>query len=193
MKYKLALSSLMLALMIPTTYAHEQRTVTNNGHTTTLNSTSATTTHLSMNNTALSEAQKTELLKPYPAPQKNMTRHVIFLPQLNDENSVKVELAIGKNLDVDCNRQRLIGKVTQKTIEGWGYSYLEVSDVKGPLSTLMACPNNTKTNQFVTLHSAENQLYRYNSKLPIVIYTPTDITVKYRLWHADNNWQNANQ
>lgn len=28
-------------------------------------------------------------------------------------------------------------------------------------------------------------MLRYNSKLPIVVYTPANIDVKYRIWRAD--------
>ncbi|EFZ89211.1 ecotin [Salmonella enterica subsp. enterica serovar Montevideo str. 609460] len=34
-------------------------------------------------------------------------------------------------------------------------------------------------------------MLRYNSKLPIVVYTPANVDVKYRIWKADANVQNA--
>lgn len=35
------------------------------------------------------------------------------------------------------------------------------------------------------------ELLRYNSKLPIVIYAPKDMEVKYRIWKADSKFQNS--
>ncbi|WP_275656363.1 ecotin family protein, partial [Salmonella enterica] len=31
----------------------------------------------------------------------------------------------------------------------------------------------------------------FRSKLPIVVYTPANVDVKYRIWKADANVQNA--
>lgn len=51
------------------------------------------------------------------------------------------------------------------------------------MSTLMACLDDTKHEAFVSMQDAP--LIRYNSKLPVVIYAPEDVTVKYRIWQAD--------
>jgi ecotin len=37
----------------------------------------------------------------------------------------------------------------------------------------------------VTAYLGDNSLLRYNSKLPIVVYTPENVDVKYRVWKAD--------
>ncbi|MBE9367223.1 proteinase inhibitor I11, ecotin [Klebsiella pneumoniae] len=34
-------------------------------------------------------------------------------------------------------------------------------------------------------------MLRYNSKLPIVVYTPSNVDVKYRIWRADETISNA--
>ncbi len=51
--------------------------------------------------------------------------------------------------------------------------------------TLMAPnPNAPKVNRFITL-GGEPFLLRYNSKLPIVVYVPEGVEVRYRIWTAD--------
>ena len=47
---------------------------------------------------------------------------------------------------------------------------------------MMACPNNDKHEAFVPMTT--QTFTRYNSKLPIVIYAPTDVEVRYRVWSA---------
>src|SRR5699024_4609440 len=107
-----------------------------------------------------------------------------------DENKAKFELVIGKTLKVDCNQQRLLGKLEQKTLDGWGYTYFELDKVTGPVSTLMACPNNELTEKFITIGN-NSSIYRYNSKLPVVVYTPNDIEVKYRIWSVTSKLMDA--
>ena len=49
----------------------------------------------------------------------------------------------------------------------------------------MACPDGKKEQQFVMAGLGDAGMLRYNSKLPIVVYTPANIDVKYRIWRAD--------
>ncbi|HBU93018.1 MAG TPA: ecotin [Leclercia adecarboxylata] len=136
-------------------------------------------------------AQPLEKTAPYPQAEHGMKRQVIDLPAQKDEANYKVELLIGQTLDVDCNLHRLGGQLTSKTLEGWGYDYYVFDKVTSPVSTMMACPEGKKTAKFVTANLGEHSLLRYNSKLPIVIYTPDNIEVKYRVWQADEKIENA--
>ncbi|CAM3047390.1 proteinase inhibitor I11, ecotin [Ectopseudomonas mendocina] len=124
-----------------------------------------------------------EALKPYPAAEAGYSRHVIELPAQANEAEYKVEIIAGKTLEVDCNQQRLGGQWQEKTVEGWGYSYYELGQVGPAVSTLMACPDGSRKQAFVRV-GGEPHLVRYNSKLPLVIYAPNDIEVRYRLWSA---------
>ncbi|WP_415036010.1 serine protease inhibitor ecotin [Azonexus sp.] len=129
------------------------------------------------------KSSSTSDLKPFPAPLAGEIRHVIELPPLADEDLRKVELIAGKTLEVDCNRHRLGGRWEEKTIEGWGYSYHRLDQVGPPMSTLMACPDNSRRKAFVAV-GGEPLLLRYNSKLPLVVYVPQDVEVRYRIWSA---------
>ena len=129
--------------------------------------------------------QPLEKVAPYPKADKGMTRQVIQLPVQQDEANYKVELLIGKTLEVDCNQHRLGGQLESKTLEGWGYDYYVFDKVTSPVSTMMACPDGKKEKKFVTAYLGDNSLLRYNSKLPIVVYTPENVEVKYRVWKAE--------
>lgn len=135
--------------------------------------------------------QPLEKVAPYPQADKGMKRQVIQLPVQQDEANFKVELLIGKTLEVDCNQHRLGGQLESKTLEGWGYDYYVFDKVTSPVSTMMACPDGKKTKKFVTAGLGDDAMLRYNSKLPIVIYTPTNVDVKYRIWRADETIGNA--
>lgn len=137
------------------------------------------------------KAQPLEKVAPYPKADKGMTRQVIQLPVQQDEANYKVELLIGKTLEVDCNQHRLGGQLESKTLEGWGYDYYVFDKVTSPVSTMMACPDGKKEKKFVTAYLGDNSLLRYNSKLPIVVYTPANVDVKFRIWKAEDNVQNA--
>jgi ecotin len=140
---------------------------------------------------ALAANTPLEKIAPYPQAEKGMTRQVITLPEQKDESGYKVELLIGQTLEVDCNQHRLGGKLESKTLKGWGYSYYVFDNVTSPVSTMMACPDGKKTQKFVTAYLGDDAMVRYNSKLPIVVYTPENIDVKYRIWKAEDNVQNA--
>lgn len=140
---------------------------------------------------ALAAEQPLEKVAPYPKAEKGMKRQVIQLPQQQDESAFKVELMIGQTLEVDCNRHRLGGQLESKTLEGWGYDYYVVEKISGPVSTMMACPDQKKTKKFVTASLGDDGMLRYNSKLPIVIYAPENVEVKYRIWEAQETVHNA--
>lgn len=136
------------------------------------------------------QAAKLEDVAPYPKAEDGFTRQVIHLPKKKLEDRYKVEIVAGKTLPVDCNRQHLGGTLEEKTLEGWGYSYYRLDNLTGPASTLMACPDGKTQPAFVPV-VGEGFMLRYNSKLPIVIYAPKDVEVKYRIWSADKQLKNA--
>lgn len=132
-----------------------------------------------------------EKVAPYPQAEKGQTRQVIYLPKLEDEDHFKVELLIGKTLEVDCNQHMMGGELATKTLQGWGYSYLVLEHLSAPASTMMACQNQAKTQKFIAANLGDRAIKRYNSKLPIVIYVPKDVEVKYRIWTTDNDVKTA--
>jgi ecotin len=66
-------------------------------------------------------------------------------------------------------------------LKGWGYTFYVA--VPGPVaSTLMApMPRQEQVERFVSM---PGEMIRYNSKLPIVIYTPEGCEVRYLICSA---------
>ncbi len=122
-------------------------------------------------------------LKPFPAAEDGMQRHVIRVPAFGDEQDFRVELLIGKEIEVDCNQHSFGATLTEATVDGWGYNYYTVDRIGGPKSTMMACPDESKRVEFVSAN-LENPLMRYNSELPLVVYLPEGFELRYRIWAA---------
>ncbi|WP_247255860.1 serine protease inhibitor ecotin [Pseudomonas moorei] len=135
-------------------------------------------------------AAKLEEVAPFPKPESGFTRQVIRLTPQAREDDYQVEILAGKTLNVDCNRQRLGGILEEKNLEGWGYPFYRLEKVIGPMSTLMACPDGKSHQDFVPV-VGDGFMLRYNSKLPIVLYVPKDVEVRYRIWSASGKVDNA--
>ncbi len=131
-------------------------------------------------------AQAADNMKAFPPAEEGMVRHVLQLSEQDDESLIKVELIVGKTVQIDEeNRYFFGGKIEMETIMGWGYSRYIVSQL-GPMGgTLMAVdPNAPKVDRFIRI-GGNPYLIRYNSRLPVVVYAPEGVEVRYRLWHAE--------
>lgn len=140
----------------------------------------------------LANAEKLEDVAPFPKAESGFTRQVIHLAPQTSEDNFQVEILAGKTLAVDCNRQRLGGILEEKNLEGWGYPFYRLEKVIGPMSTLMACPDGKSRQDFVPV-VGDGFMLRYNSKLPIVVYVPKDVEVRYRIWSASSTVEKAVQ
>lgn len=134
---------------------------------------------------AMPIAHAADNMKAFPPAEQGMTRHVLELPKQKDESAFKVELMAGKMVSVDKgNRYFFAGAIEEKNIEGWGYTRYVLSSIGPMAGTLMAVdPDAPKANRFITL-GGEPYLIRYNSKLPVVVYVPEGVEVRYRIWRA---------
>ncbi len=126
----------------------------------------------------------------FPAASEGQARHVIWLAEQPHEELLKVEIVPGKLMMTDCNTRGLMGDFTKKDLSGWGYSYYQLDNVAGPIATMMACPDNTKKEAFVQVQG-DNFTLGYNSKLPVVVYAPKGVEVRYRIWSASEQLQSA--
>jgi ecotin len=135
-------------------------------------------------------AAKLEEVAPFPKPESGFARQVIHLTPQAREDDYQVEILAGKTLNVDCNRQRLGGILEEKNLEGWGFPFYRLENVIGPMSTLMACPDGKSHQDFVPV-VGDGFMLRYNSKLPIVLYVPKDVEVRYRIWSASSKVDKA--
>jgi ecotin len=121
----------------------------------------------------------------FPPAKKGMVRYVLQLPKQDDESAFKVELIAGKTVLVDeKNKYFFGGKIEEETIKGWGFPCYNVSKLGPMAGTLMAIdPDAPKVSRFITL-GGEPYLIRYNSRLPVVVYAPEGVEVRYRVWGA---------
>ena len=138
------------------------------------------------------ETEKKDNIHMFPQAHEGFVRHVIEVPKTKNDNDHRVELLIGKTMLVDCNKYSLRGKVENVTLKGWGYKYLEVSDIHNGPSTMMACPE-PKTEKFISLYMGQETLRRYNSRSPIVAYIPEGYEMRYRIWSAEDKVQHSKQ
>jgi ecotin len=128
-------------------------------------------------------------LSPYPKPAPGERRWVIQLPGVlspgaGDPRSWRVQLVVGQEMPVDCNIRRISGQLRASDLAGWGYPIyrLEGPNAGLAISTLMACPpGQPKTPRFVTL-AGDPVLAPYNVSLPIVVYLPERLELRWRLW-----------
>ena len=126
----------------------------------------------------------------YPQAQDGFVRYVIEVPKTENDYDHKIELLIGKTMLVDCNNRSFYGKIKEVNLKGWGYTYLEVDNIESGVTTMMACPG-PKQEKFVSMYAPKKMFRRYNSRLPIVIYVPKEYEVKYRVWSASQNIEDA--
>lgn len=125
-------------------------------------------------------------MKAFPPAGKGMVRYVLQLPPQDDESAAQVELLVGQTVRVDArNKHFLAGRIEKETIKGWGFPRYLVRKVGPMAGTLMAVdPDEPKVDRFVVLGGAP-YLVPYNSRLPLVIYVPEGVDVKYRIWRAE--------
>jgi ecotin len=134
---------------------------------------------------AMSSVLAADNMKAFPPAEKGMVRYVLQLPEQKDEYAFKVELIVGKTVQLDeGNRYFFGGKIEAENIEGWGFTRYVVSELGPMAGTLMAVdPNAPKVPRFITI-GGEPYLIRYNSRLPVVVYVFQGVEVRYRIWSA---------
>jgi len=134
---------------------------------------------------AVPAGQAADNIKAFPPAEEGMVRYVLQLPRQADESAFKVELIVGKTVQVDeQNRYFFGGKIEEETVKGWGFTRYKVSKLGPMAGTRMAVdPNAPKVARFITI-GGDPYIIRYNSRLPIVVYVPAGVEVRYRIWTA---------
>ncbi len=134
---------------------------------------------------AVPAGKAAEDLKAFPPAEEGMVRYILQLPKQADESAFKVELMVGKTVQVDeQNKYFFGGRIEAETVKGWGYTRYKVSRLGPMAGTRMAVdPNAPKVARFITI-GGDPFIIRYNSRLPIVVYVPEGVEVRYRIWTA---------
>jgi ecotin len=102
---------------------------------------------------ASAESEAERNLKAFPPADAGMTRHVLMLPTHEQEDSLRVELKIGKTVKIDAeNRYFFGGNLQAVNIEGWGFTRYLLAELGPMAGTLMAVsPETPKVERFITL------------------------------------------
>ncbi len=131
-------------------------------------------------------------LKAFPPADAGQARYVVQLPAEADEDALKVELLVGRTVETDAaNRYFFGGRLEAETIQGWGFTRYVLRELGPMAGTLMAVdPEAPKVQRFITI-GGEPLLLRYNSRLPLVVYVPEGVEVRFRLWRADGDVRRA--
>ena len=97
-------------------------------------------------------------------------------------NSVKIEIIPGKTMEVDCNNHSLMGEFSEKVLSD-GNSYYVFDSNGQAISTLMGCPDNTKTKKFV---QGQSIMIDANEATPPLLFASEGIEVKQRRWSSSS-------
>jgi ecotin len=140
-------------------------------------------------------------LSAYPQPAPGERRWVIQLPGVlppshdpalsPDPREWRVQLIVGQMAEVDCNATSFRAR-----LRAWrpGADQREAYrvDAVGPLvSTRMACPAGTgRRRAFVTM-AGKPYVVPYNASVPIVVYAPAPLELRWRLWKAERDSREA--
>ncbi|MDH4155438.1 MAG: ecotin family protein [Nitrospira sp.] len=127
-------------------------------------------------------------VKAFPPADRGMVRYVLQLPPQENESLFKVELLVGKTLQTDArNRYFFGGKIEASTIKGWGFTRYDVNKLGPMVGTVIAVdPIEPKVDRFIAL-GGEPYPVRYNGKLPLAVYVPEGVEVRYRVWTAGSD------
>lgn len=173
MKLKFIFTLLLLALVYSSNAQNDNQ----------LDRTSPKPEQLTVNSSLSAPIQALHDLSIYPN-LPNMVKNVIFMDPMANELLYKVEFYAVKSLEVDnCNKHYLFGDFEVKTLEGYGYPYYVFNTNSQVISTKMGCDNTIKKVKNVA--SGKTETVRYMSLLPIVVYTPKEIDVKYKIWQQN--------
>lgn len=124
-------------------------------------------------------------LRPYPPVATGERRWLISVDTPSSAAAdQRVELILGRTLMVDCNRHVLLGSLVEESLPGWGIPIYRAKGGQPMASTRMACPGQALRREFVRL-GAPPTLVPVQPRLPIVVYAPQDLEVRWRLWRAD--------
>ncbi len=114
----------------------------------------------------------------FPKPTDSQEQFIVNLPKLENEKNHKVEVFLVKKAMVDCNYSSLFVDFKVKDLKGFGYNYYEFNSKGYIAQTLMACSEAPKEGEV----SSKGFFIDYNSKVPMVFYTPKGYEVKYQIW-----------
>jgi ecotin len=132
---------------------------------------------------ALPASAADDPLEPFHAPAADERRFVIAPPPAEYESTQQIEILVGRMLTVDCNAHSYLGKMERKKLLLRGLVYYVARDLVLPVDpTPQPCPAGEQARQVFVHLEGDPYLVPYNSKSPVVVYTPPEFEVRYRIW-----------
>ena len=136
-------------------------------------------------------------LSGYPAPAAGLQRWVIqpsgLLPRSSDPlisanpHDWRVQLIVGKNVDLDCNHSWLSGPSPrmQRVPEASGKALFVVNGPLVVMKTRKACPPDQPRHRSFLSLGKQPYLVPYNASWPIVVDLPKGAELRWRVWKAE--------
>ena len=140
-------------------------------------------------------------LSAYPQPAAGERRWVIQLPGVlppsrdpalsPDPRQWRVQLVVGQMADVDCNATSFSARLRAWQPASSAIKAYKV-DAVGPLvSTRMACPDGAARRRTFVSMAGKPYVVPYNASVPIVVYAPAPLELRWRLWKAERDSREA--
>lgn len=119
-------------------------------------------------------------------------RWVIWLEPRADrsqEANLLLQVRVGLEVEIDgVNRYGLIGQLSNHQVEGWGYNFYRYEGQPVTTSTRIAKMGFGTEDKIVWTVPT---VIPYNSRLPVVLYTPEQMQVSHRVLEALSRYEIA--
>lgn len=127
-------------------------------------------------------ASQSEYIDAFPKANEGMERFVLNLPEQENESDLKIELIVGKIVKTDKNNKYFFnGTIKEDIVKGWGFTYYKIDTLGVMAGAVMAVNSNEpQVDRFIAL-GGEPFLIPYNSRVPVVVFLPEGVIVKYRI------------
>jgi len=106
-----------------------------------------------------------------------------------DPQQWRLELIVGRVVKVDCNRHQFGGRIKPEVLKPQEITIYR-ADVGPMMSTRMACPDQSLRRRFITLANRPF-VVPYDASRPVVVYTPRDVELRWRIWRPERRLQPA--
>jgi len=140
-------------------------------------------------------------LSGYPAPAAGERRWVIQLPGVlpptrdpalsPQPRDWRVQLIVGQLAEIDCNQHSFAGRLRHWRQADDKPMVFRVDNVGPMASTRMACPPGQPRRQAFVTMAGKPYVVPYEVSHPIVIYAPAALQLRWRLWKAERQTNDA--
>jgi len=139
---------------------------------------------------ASEEARKA--IAAYPEAEQGQQRWIIWLTpraERAEEAGLLLQIRVGMDVETDgVNRYGLVGQLSNRSVSGWGYNYYLYEGQPIVTSTRMGSMGFGVEDTTVWTVPT---VIPYNSRLPVVVYTPEQMQVSHREFKVVSDYGSA--